>query len=141
MIGEENHFFTPDDMPIYITEDEEYSENPAERGDENFILANETVLAEESDEYKRGCMNSLSAHQRKYSLRNRDVPMNPIQKRKEAAVSKNDPPNVQKKGKETADPNTKKTTSASETKLAKCVKGENGKEGRSSERGRKSFIF
>ena len=30
MIGEENHFFTPDDMPICITEDEEYSENPAE---------------------------------------------------------------------------------------------------------------
>lgn len=30
VIGEENHFFTPDDMPIYITEDEEYSENPIE---------------------------------------------------------------------------------------------------------------
>lgn len=25
VIGEENHFFTPDDMPIYITEGEEYS--------------------------------------------------------------------------------------------------------------------
>jgi len=30
VLGEENHFFTPDDMPIFITEDEEYSENSTE---------------------------------------------------------------------------------------------------------------
>lgn len=78
VIGEENPFFTLDDMPIFITEDEEYSENSAVQRDENFILANETVLEEESDEYQRGYMNALSAQQRKYSLRSRDVSINPI---------------------------------------------------------------
>jgi len=39
-------------------------------------------------------MNALSSHQQQYSLRNRDVPVNPIQKRKEAAATKNYPPNV-----------------------------------------------
>jgi len=50
-IGEENHFFTVDGLPIYITEDEEYSEILTVQKDEDFILANETVLEEESDEY------------------------------------------------------------------------------------------
>ena len=27
IIGEENHLFTPDDLPIYLTEEEEYAEN------------------------------------------------------------------------------------------------------------------
>ena len=61
VIGEENHFFTPDDMPIFITEDEEYSENSAVQKDENFILANETALEEEFDEHHRGYMNALTA--------------------------------------------------------------------------------
>jgi len=63
IIGEENHFFIPDDMPIFITEDEEYSRNSAIQRDKNFILANETVPEEESDEYQRGYMNALSAQQ------------------------------------------------------------------------------
>jgi len=42
-IGEENHFFTADGLPIYITEDEEYSKSPTVQKDENFILANEIV--------------------------------------------------------------------------------------------------
>lgn len=50
-------------MPIFITEDEEYSESPAVQRDEDFILANETVLEEESDEYQRGYMNALIAQQ------------------------------------------------------------------------------
>lgn len=50
-------------MPIFITKDEEYSENSVEQRDENFILENETVLEEESDEYQRGYMNALSAQQ------------------------------------------------------------------------------
>ena len=62
VIGEENHFFAPDDMPIFITEDE-YSENSTVQRDENFILANETVLEEDSDEYQSGYMNALSAQQ------------------------------------------------------------------------------
>ena len=41
-------------MPIFITEDEEYSENSVVQKDDNFILANETVLEEESDGYQRG---------------------------------------------------------------------------------------
>jgi len=38
-------------MPIFITKDEEYTENSIVQRDENFILVNETVLEEESDEY------------------------------------------------------------------------------------------
>ena len=44
VIGEENHFFTHDDMPTFITEDEEYAENSTVQKDEDFILANETAL-------------------------------------------------------------------------------------------------
>ena len=69
IIGEENHFLAPDDLPIYITEDEEYSESPAVHKDEDFILANATILEEESDEYQREYMNTLTAKQRQYSLR------------------------------------------------------------------------
>lgn len=61
VIREENHFFTPNDMPIFITKDEEYIENLAVQKDENFILENETTLEEESDEYQRGYMNALTA--------------------------------------------------------------------------------
>ena len=50
-------------MPTFITEDEEYGENSAEQKDEDFILANETALEEESDEYQRGYMNALSTQQ------------------------------------------------------------------------------
>jgi len=51
LIGEENHFFTLDGLPIYITEVEEYSESLAVQKDEDFILDSEIVLEEESDEY------------------------------------------------------------------------------------------
>ena len=54
-------------MPIYITEDEEYSESLVVQNDEDFILANEIVLEEESDEYQRGYMNALIVQQRKYT--------------------------------------------------------------------------
>ena len=101
-------------MPTFITEDEEYAENSAVQKDEDFILANEAALEEESDEYQRGYMNALSAQQRQYSLRNRDVPINPIQKRKEVSAPKNDAPIAQKKGKEVADPTTSKSPSANE---------------------------
>lgn len=50
-------------MPIFITEDEECYENSAIQRDENFMLANEIFLEEESDEYERGYMNALSAQQ------------------------------------------------------------------------------
>ena len=69
-------------MPTFITEDEEYLEISVVQKDEDFILANETALEEESNEYRRDYMNALSTQQRQYSLRNKDVPFNPIQKRK-----------------------------------------------------------
>lgn len=99
-------------MPIYITEDEEYAESSAVHRDEDFILANDAALEEESDEYQRGYMNALSAQQKQYSLRNRDVPVNPIQKRKEASAPKNDSPVAQKKAKEIVDPAATKSSSA-----------------------------
>lgn len=46
IIREENHFFTPDDLPIYITEEEEYAESSATHKDADFILASDTVLEE-----------------------------------------------------------------------------------------------
>jgi len=57
-------------------------------------------------------MNALSAQQRQYSLRNRDVPVNPIQKRKEVLVAKNDSSVAQKKGKDALDPDSNKSPSA-----------------------------
>ena len=78
--------------------------------DDDFILANDVVLEEESDDYQRGYMNTLSAQQKQYSLRSRDVPINPVQKRKELQP-KNDSLNTQRKGKESADPSPNKTSS------------------------------
>lgn len=37
-IGEENHFFTPDDLPTYITKEEEFVRNSIIHQDENYIL-------------------------------------------------------------------------------------------------------
>ena len=62
---EANHFFTVDGVPIFLTEDEEYTvATPDIQKDQNFILANDTVLEEESDDYQGGYMNALSAQQR-----------------------------------------------------------------------------
>jgi len=100
VIGEENHLFTPDELPTYITEEEECAVNSATHQDMDFILASDTVLEEELEEYQRGYMNALSTQQHRYSLRNRDVPAKPIQKRKEVEVAKNDSLATQRKGKE-----------------------------------------
>lgn len=45
-------------------------------------------------------MNALSTQQQRYLLRNRDVPVKPIQKRKDVEASKNDSLVTQRKGKE-----------------------------------------
>ena len=78
-----NHFFTTDGMSIFLTEDEEYVESSDILKDEEYILANDVVLETEFDDYQRGYMNALSAQQKQYSLRSRDVPVSPIQKRKD----------------------------------------------------------
>ncbi len=90
IIGEENHLFTPNVLPIYLIEDEEYAESSAIHKDVDFILARDTVLEEESDEYQRGYINALSTQQERYSLRNIGVTVKPIQKRKDVEASKND---------------------------------------------------
>ena len=59
-------------------------------------------------------MHAFSTQQRHYSLRNRNVPINPIQKRKEVLASKNEPPAVPNKGKEVADPTPSKYSPANE---------------------------
>jgi len=61
VIGEENHLFTLDELPTYVTGEEECAVSSAAHKDANFILASDTVLEEESEEYKRGYMNALSA--------------------------------------------------------------------------------
>ena len=94
VIGEENHLFTPDELPTYITEEEECAVSSVAHKDADFILASDTVLQEESEEYQRGYTNSLSTQQQRYSLRNRDVPTKPIQKNKEVEVAKNDSPDT-----------------------------------------------
>lgn len=45
-MGEENHFFTPDDLPTYITEEEEIVRNSIIPQDENYILSNDAALEE-----------------------------------------------------------------------------------------------
>lgn len=118
VVGDQNHFFTPDDLPVYITEEEEYGESSGAQQDEDFILANDADL----DDYQRGYLNALSTQQKQYSLRNRDVPINPIQKRKEATTPKTDSPIPQKKGKETIDPTTSKISAAERTNQASIIK-------------------
>ena len=101
-------------MPKFIIENDEYAESSAVQHDANFILSNDTALEEESDEYQRGYMHALSIQQRQYSLRNINVPINPIQKRKEGPASKNEPPVARNKGKEVVDPMPKKSPSTNE---------------------------
>lgn len=88
---------------MFLTKDEEYTENLDSPKDEDYILANDDDLETQSDDYQCGCMNYLSAQQKQYYLRSRDVPVNPIKKRKEE--SNNDLPNNHRKGKEHADQN------------------------------------
>jgi len=61
VIGEENHLFTPDELPTYIIEEEECVVSSAAHKHADFILASDIVLEEELEEYWRGYMNSLSA--------------------------------------------------------------------------------
>lgn len=96
-------------MPTFITEDDEYAKSSTVQQDVDFILANDTALEEESDEYQRGYMHALSAQQRQYSLRNRNVPINPILKRKEVLASENELHIVPNKGKEVVDPTPNKS--------------------------------
>ena len=63
IIGEENHLSTLDDLATYITEEEQCAVNSATHKDADFILASDTVLEKESEEYQRGYMNALSAQQ------------------------------------------------------------------------------
>lgn len=108
-----NHFFTTNGLPIYLAEDEEYLEIPDVKKDEDYILANEAVLEDDLDDYQQGYMNALTAQQKQYSLRSRDVPISPLQKRNEAQP-KNDSFNIQKKGKEPTNPTSSKGPSANE---------------------------
>lgn len=57
---EVNHFLPGDGLPIYLTEDEEYSNILDVQKDEDYILANEVVLEDESDDYQRGYINALT---------------------------------------------------------------------------------
>lgn len=50
-VVEDNHFFVADGLPIFLTEDEEYSKVSNVQTDEDFILENEEVLEDESDDY------------------------------------------------------------------------------------------
>lgn len=108
-VGEENHFFTHDDLPTYVTEEQEIVENSSTHQDEDYILSNDAALLEELEEYQRGYLNALSAQQKQ--LRNRVVPINPLQKKKETSA-KCDSVVPQKKGKEVIDPATSQSSSA-----------------------------
>ena len=46
VIGEENHLFTPDELPTYIIEEDCVVSSAAHR-DTDFILASDTILEEE----------------------------------------------------------------------------------------------
>jgi len=61
VIGEENHLSTPDELPTYVTEEEECAMSSSTHQGTDFILDSGTVLEEESEEYQRGYMNALSA--------------------------------------------------------------------------------
>lgn len=109
-VGEENHFFTPDDMPTYITEEDELVSNSVFPQDEHYILSNDAILEEESEEYQRGYLNALSAQQgQQRQLRSRAIPINPVQKKKDNAA-KND--SVSSKGKDIVGPSTTQSSPA-----------------------------
>ena len=111
-MGEENHFFTPDDLPTYITEEEELVSNSTFPQDEHYILSNDAALQEESEEYQRGYLHALSAQQgQQRQLRNRAVPINPIQKRKDTSA-KNNSASPNTTGKDIVGPSTSQSPSA-----------------------------
>lgn len=87
-----NHFFTVDGMSIFLTEYEEYAKRSDVQKDEDYILTNDVVLEAKSDDYQHGYMNHLSAQQRQYPLRRRDILVNLIQKGNDVQM-KNDHPN------------------------------------------------
>ena len=50
-------------MPTYITEEDELVSNSIIPQDEHYILSNDAILEEESEEYQRGYLHALSAQQ------------------------------------------------------------------------------
>lgn len=81
LIFEENNFFSEDHHPILLNQSEKYVEKKEEPKDEDYILENDYAWETQLDDYQRGYLNALNSQQKKYSLRNRDVPITPIQKR------------------------------------------------------------
>ena len=90
-------------MPTYITEEDELVSNAYAPQDQHYILSNDVALQDESEEYQRGYLHALSAQQGKErQLRNRTVPIHPLQKKAEN-VAKNGAAVPQRKGKEVMD--------------------------------------
>lgn len=73
-------------------------------------------------------MNALSAQKERNSLRNRDVLVKPIQKRKDVEASRNDSSVTQRKGKEAVGLESSKSTSAEQSHQQAASKEKEKKE-------------
>ena len=61
LVVETNHLFIVDGLPMFLTEDEEYTEILDTPKDEDYILESDDDFETKSDDYQRGYMNALSA--------------------------------------------------------------------------------
>ena len=81
-IVEANHFFEEDELPTFLTEEGQFSQESFIPSDQQLILTNDDLWAMKIEEYQRGYQNALSHLQKQYNLRSRNVPVTLNQKRK-----------------------------------------------------------
>lgn len=78
---EANHFFREDELPTFLIEEDQFSEDSLIPSDQQFVLASDDLWAIQTEEYQRGYLNALSHIQKQCKLRNRNVPVTLTQKR------------------------------------------------------------
>lgn len=76
---EANHFFEEDELPTFLIEEDQFSEDSLILSDQQ--LVSEDLWVVQTEEYQRGYQNSLSHLQKWYNLRNKNVPVTLNQKR------------------------------------------------------------
>lgn len=78
---EANHFFQEDELPTFLTEEDQFFEDSLILSDQQLVLASDDLWDVQTEEYQRGYQNALSHLQKKYNLRNRIVPVTLTQER------------------------------------------------------------
>lgn len=119
---EANHFFQEDELPTFLTEEDQFSRDSFIPDDQQFVLSSDDLWADRTEEHQRGYHNALNHLQKQYNLRNINVLVTIIQKRKNLqkdTPSKESPPTCENKDKAIITQNRDRTNEASTRNVRK----------------------